>query len=107
VLTPIVAVAAIVVALSTNTGDGSQGSAAGGGGNASVTGGAADAEASPRGFLSVSGPADDVAARLRSRGIDARAVGTTVEVRHASRDQVRAALAARRKGRVQVIIVHK
>jgi anti-sigma factor RsiW len=107
VLTPIAAVAAVVVALATTGGNSERGSAGGAGGTENAASDQAGAEAQARGFLSVAGPADAVAANLRSKGIDARAAGLVVEVRNATRDEVRTALGSRRKGRVQVIIVHK
>jgi hypothetical protein len=56
-------------------------------------------------FGSVVGPADQVAAELRSKGIDARTVNGRVEVRKATRQEVDRALADRRSGRVEIVLV--
>lgn len=117
ILTPIVAVVAVIVALA-NTGGlgGGQGQGAG---TVTTAGGAAaagttsrEASTAPKasGFdsaqaLSVLGPADQVAAELRSKGFDARAVGDRVDVRNATKRQVERALQGRRSGKVRIVII--
>jgi anti-sigma factor RsiW len=113
ILTPIAAVAAVVAALVT-TGDFS-GNGSGGGGQAAATGGAEATKTTRQAgggsadtlapLLSVAGPADQVAAELRNKGFDARAVGNRVEVRNATKAQVERALRNRRTGRVEIVIV--
>jgi hypothetical protein len=105
-------VAAVVVALVT-TGD--FGGGGGGGGQAAATAGAAEGQttrqAAPTGggsydqLLKVAGPADQVAADLRKKGFDARAVDNRVEVRNASKAEVERALRNRRTGKVEIVIV--
>jgi anti-sigma factor RsiW len=112
ILTPIAAVAAVVVALVT-TGDFGNGGGGGVAGQAAATGAAegqstrqaAGGGAALDQLLKVAGPADQVAAELRSKGFDARAVGHRVEVRNATRAQVERALRDRRAGKVQIVIV--
>jgi hypothetical protein len=115
VLTPIAAVAAVVVALVSSGGFGSSGDEAarvGGGAQeaAGTTNAAKDSgggrEAAPA--FSVSGPATAVAAELRRKGIDARAAGNRVEVRNATRAEVRRALGDRNRlsaADVEIVIV--
>jgi anti-sigma factor RsiW len=116
VLTPVAAVVAVAVAL-VSTGDNREESQAGGAFTsqeaAPVTtapaeaagGGAETQEDKATRLLSVAGPADVVAAQLRSEGFDARAVGRRVEVRNATRAEVERALQGRRDGRVRIVIV--
>jgi anti-sigma factor RsiW len=113
VLTPIAAVGAVVAALVTTTGNqgGGEAGATGGGGSAAALGTqtkeSAQMDQSAQGYstLLVAGSTEQVAAELRQKGFDARAVGKRVEVRHATRAQVERALANRRAGRVRIVIV--
>jgi anti-sigma factor RsiW len=114
ILTPVAAVAAVVAALVT-TGALEGGGGGGGAGQAGATFGAAEAETSRQAsgggkafdqLLKVAGPADKVAALLREKGFDARAVGNNrVEVRNATKAQVERALSSRRTGKVRIVIV--
>jgi hypothetical protein len=115
ILTPIAVVAAIVVALVSSGGFRSEGGEAGGAGAgaqeaAGTTNAAKDSgggtEAAPA--FSVSGSATAVAAELRRKGFDARAAGNRVEVRNATRAEVRRALGDRHAlsaGDVEIVIV--
>jgi Putative zinc-finger len=122
VVTPVAAVAAVVMALVTT---GGFGPGEGGGGDEGAAAGAALSEesapttpttapASGGGeaakdrvtALSAAGPAESVAAELRARGLDAEVVRNHVEVRDASRADVRRALRGRRDGSGRVIIIH-
>jgi len=112
VLTPIVAVAAVVAALVTTTGNqgGGEAGATGGGGSAAALGTqtkeSTQLDQATQGYsLLVLGPAAQVAAELRQKGFDAQAVGNRVEVRGATRAQVRSALQSRRTGKVKVVII--
>jgi anti-sigma factor RsiW len=108
ILTPVAAVAAVVVALVTtgDMGSGSRDRAAGGG---AATAESAEDSATPesagRLFKAVAGPADRVAAELRSKGIDAKVVEGRVQVRGATRREIEQALGRRKSGDVQIIIV--
>jgi anti-sigma factor RsiW len=110
ILTPVAAVAAVVVAL-VSTGDmgsSSRDQAAGGGAATGESRAAQDSaipESSGNLFRAVAGPADQVAAELRSKGIDARVVEGRVEVRGATRREIDQALGRRKAGDVQIIIV--
>jgi anti-sigma factor RsiW len=110
ILTPLAAVAAVVVALVStgNTGSSSRDRAAGGGA-ATAESQAAEDRASPESagslFRAVAGPADQVAAELRSKGMDARVVNGRVEVHGATRREIEEALGRRKAGDVQIIIV--
>ena len=110
ILTPIAAVAAVVVALVSSGGIGTNGdqagSAAGGTLERQTTQDQAAPEASAAPFRSVAGPADQVAELLRSKGIDARVVNGRVEVRNASQREVNRALANRRTGSVEIVILN-
>jgi len=111
ILTPVVAVAAVIVAL-VSTGDmgsssGDQAASAGGGAT-QVESSAEDSgapTAGVRALKSVAGPASEVAAALRRKGIDARVVDGHVEVRGATKDEVDQALGLRKAGDVEIIIV--
>ena len=114
VLTPIAAVAAVAVALVSSGGTNKNESAAGAGQTTSSRGAAAEGAGAQQDstapqalgmFRAVAGPADEVAAQLRSKGIDARVVKGRVRVRGATRDQVDAALGNRRAGKVEIVIV--
>jgi anti-sigma factor RsiW len=108
ILAPIAAVSAVIVALVSTGGNGTNqqaGATAGG-----VTGGGAAEKASGGGaelapVLTVEGPAPLVADELRRKGFDARVVGSRVLVRDATRKGVNRALAHRRAGRVEIVIV--
>jgi anti-sigma factor RsiW len=110
ILTPIAAVAAVVVALVSSGGTNNENAASAGQTNSS--GAAAESaqqdKTAPQAlstFRAVAGPADEVAAQLQSKGIDARVVKGRVQVRDATREQVDAALGNRRAGKVQIVIV--
>jgi predicted anti-sigma-YlaC factor YlaD len=113
VLTPIAAVGAVVAALVTTGNQGGGGGAAGGtaGGARAALGTQTkestqmDQSAEGYGTLLVAGSPDQVAAELRQKGFDARAVGKRVEVRNATRAEVTRALANRSTGRVRIVIV--
>ena len=111
ILTPVVAVAAVIVAL-VSTGDMGSSSrdqaASGGGATAQVESSAEDSGAPTAGFRalkSVASPASEVAAALRNKGIDARVVDGHVEVRGATKDEIDQALGRRKAGDVEIIIV--
>jgi anti-sigma factor RsiW len=110
VLTPVAALAA-VIALIVTTGDFSGGGGGGGSATAGAEAGTTSRQAAPAGggsydrLLRVAGPADQVAADLRKKGFDARAVGDRVEVRNASKAEVERALGNRRAGKVEIVIV--
>jgi anti-sigma factor RsiW len=110
ILTPIAAVAAVAVALVSSGGKNNENGASA----AKTTSGGAAAESAQQDssapqalskFRSVAGPADEVAAQLQSKGIDARVVKGRVRVRDATREQVDAALGNRRAGKVEIVIV--
>jgi anti-sigma factor RsiW len=109
ILTPIAAVAAVVVALVSSGGVGTTGDEGGAGMAAGTATSQAEdkagAEAAPMPYREVMGPADEVATILRSKGIDARVVNGRVEVRNATRSEVNRALANRRSGRVEIVIL--
>jgi anti-sigma factor RsiW len=107
ILTPIAAVAAIAVALVSSGGNSNE-SASGGAAAGATAERSAEDSVAPKAlatFGSVVGPADQVAAELRSKGIDARAVKGRVEVRNATRQEVDRALGNRRAGRVEIVLV--
>jgi anti-sigma factor RsiW len=111
ILTPIAAVAAVAVAL-VSSGDNSNENASGGAAAGATPGATTERQpedsAAPQAlatFGSFVGPADQVAAELRSKGIDARAVNGRVEVRTATRQEVDRALGNRRSGRVEIVLV--
>jgi hypothetical protein len=113
ILTPIAAVAAVAVALvsSGGTSNESSGGAANAGQTTSRGAGAESAQqdstapAALGKFRAVAGPADEVAAQLQTKGIDARVVKGRVQVQDATRKQVDAALGNRRAGKVEIVIV--
>jgi anti-sigma factor RsiW len=110
VLTPVAVVAAVVVALvTTGGGNGNEQAGRAVAGETSLeadqsTQGGGEALPVPAQALKVAGPADAVAAQLRSSGIDARVVGNRVEVRGATRAEVDRALRNRRTGKVEIVI---
>jgi anti-sigma factor RsiW len=108
ILTPIAAVAAVVVALVSSGGIGTNGDA--GGGSAAATSAqqmqdqAGGAErAAP--VMKVAGPATAVVDELRRKGLAARVVGNSVEVRDATRAEVQRALENWRTGGVEVVLI--
>ena len=113
VLAPAAAVAAAVVAI-TMTGGGPNEEAAGTGAGAGVAleeSAPEDARAAPAPLVA-EGTAPAVARALRREWLDARVVGDHVEVRNATRAEVKQALASRRSnslstedGRVEIVIV--
>jgi anti-sigma factor RsiW len=108
ILTPIAAVAAVVVALVSSGVHGTNGNE-GGGGMAAGTAtfqaqDKAGAEAAAP-VMRVAGPAAAVADELRRKGLAARVVGNSVEVRYATRAEVQRALRNRRAGRVEIVLV--
>jgi anti-sigma factor RsiW len=113
VLAPAAAVAAAVVALTTiETGPDEEAATPGVGGGAEVQGAPEDAQTAQARTLKAEGHASEVAEELRRKGLDARVVGDHVEVRGASRADVRRALETRRAqsltdkdGRVEIVIV--
>lgn len=117
VAAPLAALVAVVVALSTLDGNGGDQSEAGGAAQpASPTaaaeagggGGGEDAtedRATKEQLLFAGGPPADVATILRNQGFDAEVVGKHVEVRSATRAEVRRALQGRRDGSVRIVIV--
>jgi anti-sigma factor RsiW len=111
ILTPIAAVVAVAVALLSSGGTNNE-NAASGAAQTNSRGAAAESaqqdSSAPQAlgkFGSVAGPADEVAAQLQSKGIDARVVKGHVEVRDATRKQVDAALGNRRAGKVEIVIL--
>jgi anti-sigma factor RsiW len=109
ILTPLAAVAAVIVALVSAGGMGSSSrDHAASGGAATVESSAEDSSAPTAGasaFKSVAGPASQVAAELRAKGIDAKVVDDHVEVRGATKEEIDKALGRRKSGDVEIIIV--
>ena len=108
-LTPVAAVAALVVVLVSSgvfetTGDEQGGSAAGATSQLQTEDQAGGAEAASP-VMKVAGPATTVADELRRKGIRARVVGNSVEVRDATRAEVERALENRRTGRVEIVLI--
>jgi anti-sigma factor RsiW len=107
ILTPIAAVAAIAVALVSSGGNSNEQSSGGAAAGATAERQAEDSVA-PKAlatFGSVAGPPDQVAAELRTKGIDAKAVNGRVEVRKATRQEVDRALGDRSSGSVEIVLV--
>jgi hypothetical protein len=110
-LTPVAAVAAVVVVLVSSgvfeTNGNEEGAGAAGGTAERTTQLDQDApEATIAPFRAVAGPADQVAQLLRSKGIDARVANGRVEVRNATRSEVNRALGNRRAGGVEIVILN-
>ena len=105
VLTPVIAVAAVIGVLVSSNGKSAQNSAAGGqtASAEAAGGGAAATDASKR--LFAAGPAAEVADELRSKGFDAVAQSNHVVVKGASKKAVRTALADRGPGDVQILVL--
>jgi hypothetical protein len=108
-LTPVAAVAALVVVLVSSgvfetNGDEQGGSAAGATSQLQREDQAGGAEAASP-VMKVAGPATTVADELRRKGIRARVVGNSVEVRGATRAEVRKALENRGAGRIEVVLI--
>jgi anti-sigma factor RsiW len=109
-LTPVAAIAAVVVVLVSSgvfetNGNDEAGSAAAGATSQLQTedqGGGAEAAAP---VMKVAGPAATVADELRRKGIRARVVGNSVEVRDATPGEVQQALKNRRTGRVEIVLI--
>ncbi len=108
VLTPLVAVAAVVAVLvksGSNSGSNSAASAGGAAATSADTRAAASSpEAAQAAGLSASGTATDVAAELRGKGFSALVQGDKVVVKGASKRQVREALADHGPGAVQIVV---
>jgi anti-sigma factor RsiW len=107
ILTPIAAVAAVAIVL-LGSGSTPNENASGGSAAASRAESQAEDRAAPKAlatFGSFAGPADQVAAELRNKGIDAKAANGRVEVRDASRRKVEQAIGDRRSGRVEIVLV--
>jgi anti-sigma factor RsiW len=108
ILTPIAAVAAVVVALVSSGGIGTNGDEGGGGMAAGTSISQAQDKAGPEAaapVMRVAGPATAVADELRRKGLAARVVGNSVEVRDATRAEVERALGNRRAGRVEIVLI--
>ena len=106
VLTPVIAVAAVIgVLVNTNSNSGSS-SAAGetSGGGAAGTRSVANPEAAQAATLFAGGTATDVAAELRRKGFRADVQRDQVVVKGATQKQVREALADRGAGDVQIVV---
>jgi anti-sigma factor RsiW len=123
-----VAAAAAAVTVAAINIDGTGGNEESGGGAAAVTAGAPEAAGETEGsggsetaaedrataskarLLFAAGPADSVAAELRRKGFAAEVVGNHVEVRGATRSEVKRALSQtlseRRDDGVRIVIVH-
>ena len=117
VAAPVAALVAIVVALPTLGGNGDESAAVGEDAAERAVSSTAASEAAGGGqeapedratkdaLLNAAGPASDVAAELRAEGFDAEVVNDHVEVRNATRAEVRKALQGRRDGRIRIVIV--
>jgi hypothetical protein len=113
----VAALVAIVVALPTLGGNGDESAAVGEDAAERAVSSTAASEAAGGGqeapedratkdaLLNAAGPASDVAAELRAEGFDAEVVNDHVEVRNATRAEVRKALQGRRDGRIRIVIV--
>lgn len=109
-LAPVAAVAAVVVVLVSSgvfetSGDDQAGSAAAGATSQLQTEDQAGGAEAAAPVMKVAGPATTVADELRRKGIRARVVGNSVEVRDATRGEVQQALKNRRTGRVEVVLI--
>ena len=130
ILTPVAAVAVVVLALANVSGDGRVGGGAGGGGEAAATtaayeaqgeaaeGGAADSAAEPedqmqtqmnaplerKALRQVAGPPEEVARFLRRNGYDARVADGDVFVRTDTPAKLRRLLATLPPGNVHVLV---
>jgi anti-sigma factor RsiW len=109
-LTPVAALAALVVVLvssgvfDTSGRDEAGSGAAAGTSQLQMEDQAGGAEgAAP--VMKVAGPATTVADELRRKGIRARVVGNKVEVRDATRAEVQRALENRRSGRIEIVLI--
>jgi negative regulator of sigma E activity len=109
-LTPVAAVAAVVVVLvssgvfETNGNDEAGSAAAGATSQLQTEDQAGGAEAAAP-VMKVAGPATNVADELRRKGIRAQVVGNSVEVRDATRAEVQQALKNRPTGRVEIVLI--
>jgi anti-sigma factor RsiW len=109
-LAPVAAVAAVVVVLVSSgvfetSGDDQAGGAAAGATSQLQTEDQAGGAEAAAPVMKVAGPATTVADELRRKGIRARVVGNSVEVRDATRGEVQQALKNRRTGRVEVVLI--
>jgi anti-sigma factor RsiW len=109
-LTPVAAAAAVVVVLVTSgvletSGDDRTGSAAAGATSQLQTEDQAGGAEAAAPVMKVAGPATTVADELRRKGIRARVVGNSVEVRDTTRDEVQQALKNRRTGHIEVVLI--
>ena len=109
-LAPVAAVAAVVVVLVSSgvfetSGDDEAGGAAAGATSRLQTEDQAGGAEAAAPVMKVAGPATTVADELRRKGIRARVVGNSVEVRDATRGEVQQALKNRRTGRVEVVLI--
>jgi anti-sigma factor RsiW len=109
-LTPVAALAALVVVLvssgvfDTSGRDEAGSGAAAGTSQLQMEDQAGGAEgAAP--VMKVAGPATTVADELRRKGIRARVIGNKVEVRDATRAEVQRALENRRSGRIEIVLI--
>jgi anti-sigma factor RsiW len=108
VLTPVIAIAAVIGVLVNTNSDSGQNSAAApatdAAGGASSTRSAASPEAVQAATLFAGGTAADVADELQRKGFDAAVKGDQVVVKGATQKQVREALADRGPGDVQIVV---
>jgi anti-sigma factor RsiW len=109
-LAPVAAVAVVVVVLVSSgvfetSGDDQAGGAAAGATSQLQTEDQAGGAEAAAPVMKVAGPATTVADELRRKGIRARVVGNSVEVRDATRGEVQQALKNRRTGRVEVVLI--
>jgi anti-sigma factor RsiW len=107
VLTPVIAVAAVIgVLVSSNPNSGNQ-SSAGATGGANAEAGGSGAATDTRRSLFAAGSAAEVADELRTKGFDAVAQADHVVVRGATKKQVRTALADRGPGDVKIVVLSR
>ncbi|HEX3255614.1 MAG TPA: zf-HC2 domain-containing protein [Gaiellaceae bacterium] len=104
VLTPVIAVAAVIGVLSSNGTPGRE-SAGATSRSAEAAAGGAGAATDAQKRLFAAGPAAAVADELRSKGFDAVTQADRVVVRGASKKAVRTALADRGPGDVQIVVL--
>jgi anti-sigma factor RsiW len=109
-LAPVAAVAVLVVVLVSSgvfetSGDDQAGGAAAGATSQLQTEDQAGGAEAAAPVMKVAGPATTVADELRRKGMRARVVGNSVEVRDATRGEVQQALKNRRTGRVEVVLI--
>jgi anti-sigma factor RsiW len=105
VLTPVIAVAAVIGVLVSSNGTPGRESAGATSQSAEAAAGGAGAATDAQKHLFAAGPAAAVADELRSKGFDAVAKADRVVVRGASKKAVRTALADRGPGDVQIVVL--